>query len=248
MESRDGPTYWGDAETVAAWMASCEPWESPVAMMENPMFWRLAGDVSGARVLDLGCGDGRLGKELLDSGAVQYHGVDPSAPLLARAPAATDDLTFEQGTIERFDPRSASFELVVSRLALHYVADLAAAIGVMARALVPGGALVYTLEHPAITSHESELSRDQRGFRSRWVIDDYFASGRREIDWINGRVTKYHRPLEDHFRAVTENGLHVVSLEEGRPLEASFGGHRAEYERRARIPLFLGIRAELPGP
>jgi SAM-dependent methyltransferase len=83
--ARDGPACWSDPATVAAWLSPTEPWQSPIVTMEEPMFWRLAGDVGGVRVLDVGCGDGSLAGGLLPRGATRYHGIDPSPPLLARA-------------------------------------------------------------------------------------------------------------------------------------------------------------------
>ena len=212
--------------------------------MEEPLFWHLVGSVHGARVLDLGCGDARLGVELIERGAHSYHGVDPSPALLAHATEdATNRITLEQSTIEDLESDGV-YDRVVSRLALHYVSDLTAAIATMAGLLAHDGALIYTLEHPNLTSHESELSRDDNGFRGQWVVDDYFHSGRREIDWFNGRVVKFHRPLEDHVRVLRANGLTVTDIGEGLPQRALFGGNTAEYDRRMRIPLFLGVRAE----
>ena len=243
--SRSGPEYWNDLSTVSAWLEPCESWESPIATMEEPAFWRLAGDVAGLRVLDLGCGDGRLGAEMLERGAYRYHGVDPSTPLLEHGRSVCSErVTFASGTIEGVDLEAAAFDLVVARLVLHYVADLESSLAKMMAATDRAGAVVYTIEHPVVTSHESDLSRDEHGLRSRWVVDNYFKAGARELDWFAGRVTKYHRPLSDHFRAAAACGSRIASIDEARPVEELFDGHHDEYQRRCRIPLFLCVRAE----
>jgi SAM-dependent methyltransferase len=245
VDARTGPDYWSDPATAAAWLTPVEAWQSPVATMEEPMFWRLAGDVSGARVLDVGCGTGALAAAALERGAAAYHGIEPSAPLLAHA-IPRDRATFAQGAIESLEPGHDRFDLVVARLVLHYVADLDDAIRRLAAALARPGVLVFTVEHPIVTSHESPLSRDEQGFRTRWVVDDYFAAGPRRVDWFSGPVVKHHRPLEDHVRTLRRHGFALAAIEEGRPCEALFDGHADEHRRRLRIPLFLGIRAELP--
>src|SRR5580692_5723274 len=58
---------------------------SPNAVMEGPALLEELGPVSGLRVLDLGCGDGEIGRELLSRGAVRYLGVDGSARMVQAA-------------------------------------------------------------------------------------------------------------------------------------------------------------------
>jgi 2-polyprenyl-6-hydroxyphenyl methylase/3-demethylubiquinone-9 3-methyltransferase len=73
--------------------------------------------VRGKRVLDLGCGDGRLAL-----GAARYArsvvGIDPDAPLIetARARARESGLTnvrFEVGAGQSLDPADGSFDVVI---------------------------------------------------------------------------------------------------------------------------------------
>ena len=182
---------------------------------------------------------------MLERGAARYHGIDPSHALLERGrPACSGRLTLETGTIETVRIAAAAYDLVVARLVLHYVASLDAALVTMAGALDAGGSVVYTIEHPVITSHESSRSRDENGLRSSWVVDGYFATGKRELDWFAGRVQKYHRTLEDHFHAAAACGLRITSIDEAMPVEELFNGHVDEFQRRRRIPLFICVRAE----
>jgi len=55
--------------------------------------WESLGDVSGLRVLDLGCGSGWLSAQLADAGA-HVTGVDGAQSLLAKARALRPDIPF----------------------------------------------------------------------------------------------------------------------------------------------------------
>src|SRR5688500_4442386 len=55
--------------------------------LEQPLFVSLLPDVTGKRVLDLGCGVGQLALYLAQAGAAEVVGVDLSRRMLARARA-----------------------------------------------------------------------------------------------------------------------------------------------------------------
>ena len=77
-----------------------------------PAFWEAVGDLSGLTILDLGCGSGALGGEVLDRGAARYMGVDASGYMIDAARARLDpsrarvekaDLTEYLPELEAFD-------------------------------------------------------------------------------------------------------------------------------------------------
>ncbi|WP_199318478.1 methyltransferase domain-containing protein [Leptolyngbya sp. FACHB-541] len=74
----------------------------------------------------------------------------------------------------------AAFDLVLARLALHYVADLAPVFTNIFRTLAAGAQFVFSVGHPVITSCD-------RGWvdgtpRQDWVVDNYFSTGVRVTD------------------------------------------------------------------
>src|SRR5260221_12282336 len=101
---------------------------------------------SGMRVVDLGCGTGKLTRILhtrLD--ALETTGIDRSEKMLdsTRGPAFPGGLRFEIGTIEGFADSSAAargaFDLIFSNAAYHWVGDHETLLARLAAALAPGG-------------------------------------------------------------------------------------------------------------
>src|SRR5581483_3699825 len=121
---------------------------------EHGDFMALLGDVTGRRVLDLGCGAGQLAHHLADRGAAEVTGVDVSERMLALARTrwAHPRVTYLRGAIEDAAFPAARFDLVVSALALHYVEDYPGLVRRIAGWLAPGGVLVYSAEHPIYTA------------------------------------------------------------------------------------------------
>jgi SAM-dependent methyltransferase len=88
-----------------------------------------------ARVLEVGCGDGRLARELDELGH-QVVAIDPAAP-----PGAI----FQAVSLKEFaDP--APFDAVVASRSLHHIHDLSGGLSKLQRLLVPGGQLIV-VEH-----------------------------------------------------------------------------------------------------
>ena len=99
-------------------------------------------------VLDIGCGAGqtliasRLGDDVLACG------VDPVAAALALGRTLTDRVHFGAAMGEALPFADASFDLVVSRVALPYM-NIPRALDEMARVLRPGGTVWLSLHSPA---------------------------------------------------------------------------------------------------
>src|SRR5213593_4507156 len=77
------------------------------------------------RVVDLGCGTGRLTRRLhTHLQAAQTLGLDRSARMLAAAEEATaDGLRFQKRDIAAFPDTGEQFDLIVSNAALHWIDD-----------------------------------------------------------------------------------------------------------------------------
>lgn len=208
------------------------------AAMEQPALRALLPDVSGADVVDLGCGDGQLCRELVDFGARSALGIDPSARMLSLAAARTQDprVRFQEQFAEDADVASDSIDLVVSSLALHYVADLAALLARIATWLRPGGILVASMEHPVVTAPHDRGGADARS------IDDYADEGARRTNWFIDNVVKYHRSVATIVNGVLDAGLTLQRLEEPAP-SASELAQRPELEIHRRRPALIVLRA-----
>ncbi|WP_431920086.1 class I SAM-dependent methyltransferase [Nonomuraea jabiensis] len=217
---------------------------SPNHVMEEPALLEELGEVTGLRVLDLGCGDAAIAQVLLDAGCRSYLGLDGSAAMVEAANAALCGTAgrVEMADIEDFSAPPSSFDLVVSRLAFHYVEDIEPVLAALHGCLSPGGRIVFTVVHPVLTSHDSGV----REKRTSWVVDDYFLQGPREREWMGGTVTWFHRTIEDYVAAFMKSGFSLSSLRECAPCEDRFAGDADELARRRRVPLFLllsGMRA-----
>ena len=106
-----------------------------------------AGIRAGARVLDLGCGQGDLTLRLLDRGAI-VTALDLSPRMLAVARrrvalhAEGRRAHFVAAPVERTGLPAASFDAIVGMWILHHV-DLRLAAAELVRILTPGGRAVF---------------------------------------------------------------------------------------------------------
>jgi SAM-dependent methyltransferase len=107
---------------------------------------REAGRVGAPlRVLDLGCGDGRVAAELARTGA-HVCGVDPAPAALQRARSAFPELAFQPTRADgRLPLADSSFEVVVCLNVLQHVADTQLLLSEARRVLVPGGLLALAV-------------------------------------------------------------------------------------------------------
>lgn len=98
------------------------------AVLEQPALLRRLPPLRDLAVLDLGTGFGHFARHARAEGARRVVGVDVSSRMLAEARRLTtgDTIEYVEMPIEEYATESAAFDVVVSSLALHYVADYGA--------------------------------------------------------------------------------------------------------------------------
>lgn len=234
----NGATYFNDNRRLTDYTAHRHRPDSPNETLERPIFVEMVGNVTGLNILDLGCGDGLYGRELLAAGCSSYTGLESARSMVDMASQNFQGTPAEliHSKIEDWSFPLERFDMVVSRLALHYIADLAVTFAHVYQALRPGGRLVFSVVHPVITA--SDKSRAGGGLRQDWIVDDYFVSGPRSVYFMGAQVEQHHRTVEEIFGALQRSGFVVEQLRESCPRPEEFTDE-ALYARRRRIPLFL---------
>lgn len=245
MTVLSGIEFFEQAQTQAAYQARRDSGRAPNELIEQHAFERMLGDPGNLDILDLGCGDGRYGRTLIDRGCRSYFGIDASSRMLALAERnlAGTGARLVRAPIDQFGFPADAFHLVVSRMTLHWIDDLKATFAKISQALHPGGRLLFSVEHPVLTS--SDAARAEGEGRTHWIVDDYFVQGPRTVRWFGVDVQKYHRTVEDYFQLLRANGFSVEDLREGTP-SAEHIEDPVELRRRQRVPLTLLLSARRP--
>jgi|SRR5580700_7634094 ubiquinone/menaquinone biosynthesis C-methylase UbiE len=93
--------------------------------------------LSGARIVDLGCGFGWFARWAKTQGAAYVLGIDLSENMLARARAETADPAVEyvQRDLEHLELPEGAFDLAYSSLSFHYIEDFGQLVSTVFRTL-----------------------------------------------------------------------------------------------------------------
>ncbi|WP_232668226.1 class I SAM-dependent methyltransferase [Pseudonocardia sp. TRM90224] len=197
------------------------------AALEQPAVRRLLPDVDGLDVLDLGCGDGGRGRDLVAAGAASVMGVDASALMLELARTSTADrrIRYRNAFVEDLDFPDRSFDLILAGMVLHYIDDLDAVLARLAGWLRPGGRIVASMEHPFTSG-----------------VGNYADEGQRLPTWLDSQVVKYHRKISSILDALDGAGVEGVRLLEPTPTAAQVS-QRPELEPYTSRPPVLVFSA-----
>jgi ubiquinone/menaquinone biosynthesis C-methylase UbiE len=213
---------------------------------EWPSIRALLPDMQGLRVADLGCGFGWFCRWAREQDASEILGLDVSENMLARAKAETVDPTilYARADLEDLALPAASFDLVYSSLAFHYIANIAALFSTIRQALKPGGRLVFSMEHPIyMAPSRPDWINDDEG-RKVWPLDGYQIEGPRRTNWLAEGVVKQHRTLGTTLNLLIHSGFTIAHVEEWAPSDADIALHPDWAIERDR-PMFLLISASV---
>lgn len=230
-----------------AWEAEAAHWIAWARTPGHDSYWHFHRDAFLAglpqppqRVVDVGCGEGRLVRDLKSLG-YDVIGVDGSRTLLeaARAADPTGEYHLADAAALPLPDRAAT--LVTQFMSPQDIDDLDGAMREAARILAPGGRLRMALVHPInsagrFASREAEAVFEIRGsyFSERRYADTF------ERDGLTMTFASIHRSLERVVSAIVAAGLLIDRVAEpaGPPVE--------EYARWRRVPLFLHLGAIKP--
>jgi ubiquinone/menaquinone biosynthesis C-methylase UbiE len=199
------------------------------------------GSCDGLTVLDGGCGEGYLSRDLAMRGATAF-GIDTSGALVAAAEQEGERLglriKYQVASLEAIPYTEKQFDLVVCNHVISDVANPEAALKEIGRVTKPGGKLVLLMLHPCFyTAHV------ERGDHGDLPVEVYFSA--RQIDQrfnvagieSPGEVHMNFRPLEYYISLLTDSGYVVTHLSEPHPTPEQL---RQEWWRKNFVkPLFL---------
>lgn len=202
-----------------AWEGQAENWVRWARKPGFDSYWTFHRDPfhaslppPGRKTLDLGCGEGRVTRDLRALGHTVL-GLDSAPSMIAAAQQADPDGAYVLANAAELPFEDGSFDLVVAFMSLMDMDDMPGAVAEVGRVLQPGGRLCAALAHPINTGGRFE-TKDPPVF----VIADYLAE-RRLSDEIerDGLVMTFnarHFPLAAHAEALEAAGFMLERMRE----------------------------------
>jgi 2-polyprenyl-3-methyl-5-hydroxy-6-metoxy-1,4-benzoquinol methylase len=180
--------------------------------------------LSGARVLDVACGEGYLSRYAASLGAAEVTGIDISSELIeiARSRADAPQLTFrvdDARTLATVD--TDAIDVAVSQMAIMDVEDHVAMFNAVSRVLRPGGAFVFSLLHPCFEGpfkppDEHPLLPADGAEPIARVVWRYATEGhwQPESGGVRSHVGSYHRMLSTYLNELVRSGFRFEEMAE----------------------------------
>jgi SAM-dependent methyltransferase len=199
-------------------------------------FFEQIAPTPGRATLEVGCGEGRVARDLSSRGH-RVVGIDRSPVLLSAAKIADPNGCYLVAEASELPFPAETFDQVVAYNSLMDIDDMPGAVRELGRVLRRGGTLSISVTHPL--NDAGSFTDD-----STFVIEHPYLEMRRfdetfERDGLAMTFLGWTHPLQDYVDALEAAGLHITRLREPQPDAAAPGS----YERWRRIPMFLQLRA-----
>lgn len=217
--------------------------------LTDPALLQAVGSCRGLEILDAGCGEGYLARELLERGAARVTGIDTCQALVTAAtnhPAHDPDRSvFHHADVANLPLLDNSVDLVVANRLPNGIRDPGRRFEEFVRVLRPAGRLIALGMHPCFYT-----ARTQRGEASGVVLDDYF--GVRTVEQrfdVEGKVSpaasvQTFYSLEEYVGMITDAGFVIRKLREPHPTVEQRRGNPWWDEHFTR-PLFLLVECAI---
>jgi SAM-dependent methyltransferase len=228
-----------------AWEEHATDWITWARAPGHDSYWRFHRaaflplvPAPGDLTLDIGCGEGRLGRDLARSGH-RVVGVDTSPTMVAAAATHPESSgAYLVGDASALPLPDGVADCVVAFMSLQDVDAMEEALAESARVLVPGGRLVMAITHPVNTA--GRFPADPTEAWPRFLIEGSWFERKTISDTCErGGYTmtfhSEHRPLHDYTDALAEAGYLIERLREV--------GDSDSNSKWSRLPLFLHLRA-----
>ena len=216
-------------------------------LFETPALFSMLPDLSGKKVLDLGCGYGEHCKHFIDAGAEHVTGIDISERMLAVAEKENSDpkISYIHMPMEDIAQLNERFDVVVSSLALHYVEDFSGVVRNIYKILCEGGVFLFSQENPLCTCHSGgdRWTRDEKRNKIYVNLSGYGVEGERESEWFVDNVKKYHRTFSTIVNILVETGFTIEKMIEPLPTDRLLEEY-PEYKDLFHKPDFLLIKVK----
>jgi len=244
--------------TAAIYDRAATDWQrrEPVLLSDftaRPFLLEWCEPVAGRDVLDLGCGEGYVARQLRRRGAGRVRGIDISAEMVARARAEEArtplGVEYAHGDAGQLDGiATASVDLVAAVFLFNYLdtAGTAAVMGQVARVLRPGGTFVFSVPHPSLPFLRGELppfyfARGELGYFSARDVTLEGRIWRR--DGVDVPVRCVHKTLQDYFECLAAAGFTALpDVHELRVTEEHVAFDPAFFGSLRDLPLHLAFR------
>jgi SAM-dependent methyltransferase len=227
-----------------AWERNAADWVRWARKPGHDSYWRFHRrrfldlvPPAGRLTLDVGCGEGRVTRDLKELGH-RVVGLDASETMVAAARDADPSGDYLVADAAALPVPDGQADLVVAFMSLMDVDDMVAAVRELARVLEPGGILALAVVHPINSAHDVDHEHPDDHLV---LTEDYF-DRRRYSDFIERDDVKMtfesrHYTLQDYFDALLGAGFQVKELREiGDP----------QHPRWSRYPLFLHMLLTRP--
>ena len=231
-----------------SWETHASQWIQWARSPGHDSYWRFHRDQfldllppPGRRTVDIGCGEGRLTRELKQRGH-PIMGIESSPSLVAAARESDPSMDIRLADATALPLEDASADLAVAFMSLHDIDAMPIAVREVARILQPGGKLCLAIVHPVNSSGRFQQATADAPFTIKGgYLQAFRYADTVERDGLTMTFHSQHRPLESYFMALEESGLLVETLREPGVPEHAID---AEADRRwQRVPLFLHLRA-----
>lgn len=214
-------------------------------LFEIPALFSMMPDLTGKRVLDLGCGFGEHCMRCIRQGAEKVVGIDISEKMLevARKEHSDAGITYVNMPMEEISQLNETFDVVVSSLAFHYVEDFSGVVRNIYDLLEPGGNFIFSQKNPLCTCHsgENRWTRNENGEKLYLNLANYGVEGERESVWFVDNVKKYHRTFSTIINTLIEAGFTVEKMIEPLPDDELLEKY-PDYKDLFHKPDFLLVR------